>query len=278
MFLSLNALSVNANTNLVVLPQRTYSGFTFKGNGTIDAAHLRNIELTDVEILNISTVELFGANSIFLANFENTLQAGNYVTLSKPIASWKIARRKTTEFSPAIIATLDKTITTYTDFTQANNVSYEYQFSPIADDGTEGTPILSIAESNFFGWFLCSTDSTKVYKFDMEITSDAIMLNMDQKVFEGFSQFPTVRTGVRKYHSGGLKTMPYQYNGNNISVDYTLLTSIQDFISDGTTKVLKNTKGDLFYVQTSQFQYQYRDTIGEQPMDISFKFTEVAGV
>jgi hypothetical protein len=72
--------------------------------------------------------------------------------------------------------------------------------------------------------------------------------------------------------------MPYTWNGNDIDMSFSLLKEIEDFVSDGQTKILKSTKGDIWKVKTSDFDYKYMDNIGEQPYTISFKFKEVEAV
>jgi hypothetical protein len=288
LFLSLSAFNTSAATNKVVIANRTYPKVNLIGNGVFDGVHLRSKSLDDSMILNITTQEVFGVDSIFLANFEGNLEAGNYTTVSKPITKWRVRRKLVGNFTPKLLGDVDSSVVTYTDYLQANKTSYEYQLSSVADDGTEGAPITSIAESDFFGWCICSTDNQTIYKFDMEVQSDSVVLNMDVKVFEGFTQYPTTRTGKRKYRTGGLKTIPYHYSSGGISnwyvtpyssggttIDNTLLREIETFISNGQPKLLKNTSGDLFKVETSDFSYQYMDKIGEQPYTIYFKWTQV---
>lgn len=288
MFFSVNAFHTTALTNKVVIANRVYDKVNLMGNGVFDAVHLRKRVLSEQEVLDIETKEIYGIDSIFVANFEGNLEAGNYTSLSKPISKWRVRRKKVGSFTPNLLKDLDVSNTSYIDYLQANRTSYEYQISPVSSDGTEGVPLLTITESDFFGWFLCSIDNQTVYKFDMSIESESIALNMDRKLFEGFTKYPVTRTGKRKYHSGGLKTMPYKFHKGGIyewyalpysvahnRTDNDLLREVEDFISNGEPKILKNTSGDLFKVQTSEFSYQYMDVYDEQPYTIDFKWTQV---
>jgi hypothetical protein len=68
--------------------------------------------------------------------------------------------------------------------------------------------------------------------------------------------------------------MPYGSSGE-MEINNELLRLVEEFISNGETKLLKNTSGDTFKVQTSDFSYQYMDTISEQPYTINFRWTQV---
>lgn len=275
MFFSLNAFHTSAATNKVVIANRPYNKISLIGNGVFDGVHAKKRVLSDQEILDIETQEVFGVDTVFVANFEGNLEAGNYTTVSKPITKWRVRRKKVGNFTPKLLSELDVSFANYTDNLQANRTDYEYQVSPLASDGTEGAPITSILQSDFFGWYLCSLDNQTVYKFDMNFESDSIALNMDVAVFQGFTQYPTTRTGKRKYRSGGLTTMPYHINGQEITINNGLLRQVEEFVSNGETKLLKNTSGDIFKVQTSEFSYKYMDVYDEQPYTINFKWTQV---
>jgi hypothetical protein len=278
LFLSVDLLSTTPLKNFVQIPKRSYDKVSLVGQGVFDGFHLRNTAMTNQDVLNITTEEIFGTYTVFLANFENTLSAGNYISLQDPIVSWRIKRNLIGKFTPSTLAELSASKTTYIDATQANRKSYEYQVVPITAAGKEGSPLTTIAESDFYGWFLSDEHGEKVYKFDMNIESESITLNTDIKLFEGYTQFPIQRSGKRKYRSGGLSTMPYSYNGSELSFTNETLREIESFISDEKDKILKNTSGDIFKVQTSEFSYQYMDTIDVQPYTINFKWVQVGDV
>jgi hypothetical protein len=289
LFFGLNAFHSSYVSNKVVIANRSYNKVSLIGNGIFDAVHVKNAILSDSDIIELNTAETFGTQTVFLANFEGNLEAGNYTTVSKPITKWRIRRRRLGDFSNTILDDLDVTTVTYTDYLQANRTNYEYQVSPVSDDGTEGAPIISINQSDFFGWYLCSLDNETIYKFDMNIESDSIVLNMDTKLFEGFTEYPVMRKGKRKYRSGGLRTIPYRISvgglagwyetpygsSGEMEINNELLRLVEDFISNGEPKILKNTSGDIFKVQTNGFSYQYMDTISEQPYTISFQWVQV---
>lgn len=275
MFLSLDVLSANTFTNTFLIPRRTYDGVSLYGKATFDNVHLQNIVIPDEEILNISVEDTYGLNTIFLANFEDNLEMGNIAGVTSPIVQWRIKRRALDAFTPKLVANIDASESTFTDYLQANQKDYEYLIIPVAQDGTEGVSIATIAKSDFYSWFVCSEDNEQVYKFDLNVESEAIALNLDQKLFETFSVYPVMRTGKRKYRTGGLTTIPFAMNGNEFVVNNQVLKDTESFLSDGEVKILKNPSGDLFRVKISDISYKYMDGIIGSPFTISFKWTQV---
>nr|WP_156736271.1 hypothetical protein [Mycobacterium sp. E3298] len=292
LFFSLNAFNASTTSNKVIMSNRVYSKVSLIGNGVYDGLHVKNYIFSDDKFLDLNSEDYFGAGSVFLANFEGNLEAGNYTSLSKTISKWRIRRKRKDKFSSTVLADIPSTSVAFADYLQANRTEYEYQVSPVAEDGTEGAPVISMCTSDFFGWYLCSLDNETIYKFDMNLESESIALNLDMKLFEGFTKYPVARFGKRKYHSGGLKTIPYRLihqskgltgwyfapyeaDSTELKIDHILLEKLEEFITNGEPKILKNTGGDMFKVQTSNFSYQYMDTTTEQPFTISFQFTQV---
>lgn len=278
MFFGINVIPLDFFSNAFYIPKKSYSSITFLGNTKVDAAYLYKKEMSEDEIKNKITEQYFGVDSIYVANFEGNLQAGNYTENVNPITKFRVKRKKIGNFTPVTLGDIDRGTSEFIDYSQANGQDYEYQLLPIDSTGVVGLPITTQVKSSFFGWFLISLDNSKIYKFDMMNETDNIVLNKDETTFETYTKYPVVRTGKRKYHNGGIRTMPYTWNGNDIDMSFSLLKEIEDFVSDGQTKILKSTKGDIWKVKTSDFDYKYMDNIGEQPYTISFKFKEVEAV
>jgi hypothetical protein len=277
MFLGLSAYGFSYFSDYKYYIIKGYNKITFLGNLHYDNIRLCNTEIEDTVLLTTTTEDIYDENTLFVANFENNLEGGLYAGEEKTITKWRIKRRKFGEYAFKVIGETTKDFSPYYDYTQANNQLYEYYACPVADDGIEGIAVSGMAQSNFHGWFLISRDNTIAYKFDVELNSEPIILNVDRKMYENYTPYPVFRQGQRKYHTGGLTTIPYTYNNKRIVFNYSTIKSIENFINNGETKVLRNTKGDVFYVQTQDFQYTIDEKVLEQPVTISFKFVEVAG-
>jgi hypothetical protein len=262
---------------------KTYSKVTFKGISTVDNAHLQRVELTSSQMTTASqSQQQFGANTIFLFDFENNYEGGNYTALAAPIASYNIKRKKPDDLLYTLIDTVTQgSLTEFKDMSAKNKFTYDYAVYPVAATplaGIEGQPILGSGELDFFGWILSDIDNTTSYKFDMEIESDSIKTTQDMKLIDTYTQYPVSSFGLRKYDRGRLNTMPYSLSvdGLTYTIDITLLTALKTFINDRQMKILRNTLGNIWKVVTDQFDYKYEDKIADQPYRISFEFTEVA--
>lgn len=211
-------------------------------------------------------------SSRFLANFEESLQAGNW---NFEILSFRLKRLASDGSLYQTLGDFSNTILYYDDFTQRNNVDYTYELYTVDEDGNEdlGTSITSSLD--FFGWFL--TDGTNIYKFDLETNSGSINSNTDMQVYENYTKYPTISFGIKDYRSGKITTNPYSYNSTSLTYNFALalLDEIRDFINNQEIKYLKNTKGEIFKIITSNFSYSYDDKLNNPIYSISFDWIEV---
>lgn len=276
MFLSIHALGVGS-VKTAIPPQQSFSSIKLYGSGYFDELHAQKVILTDEQILSINTNQVWGINTLLLANFENELEAGNLKNNDLPITHWRIKRKLPEELLYKLIAEISYSDieSFYIDYTVKNKVEYEYLVYPVSN-GIEGNPIGGIGMSEFWGWILSDGETT--YNFDLEINSEDIRVIQDMKLFSNFSKYPAFSFGDQEYREGVLTTMPYELNGNKIDVSLNVLENLRSFINNKQTKILKNPKGEIMNVVTSDFSYKYLDQIGEQPYRISFRFTEVAEV
>jgi len=257
---------------------KSYNTVKFLGEATFDNVHMQKIELTDDEIKTISDREQWNSNTIFLADFEGNLQAGNYPSLSLPITGYRIKRKKVGELVYKTLGEVSSgSLTTYQDMSARNKQEYEYAIYPLNGD-TEGVSIIGVSSLDFYGWFLSDLDNTKIFKFDMEIETDNIEVILDMKTYENYSEKPVIGFGKRNYIKGSLKTMPYSLNGEEISFNLSLLEDLKSFINNKEEKILRNSKGEVWKVITSNFSYKYMDKISGQPFIVSFDFIEVGSV
>lgn len=279
MLLSLNALG-NAPSSNAMPPRRQFLGdVKFFGKSIVEGVHAKNREWTEEEILDIIDEENFGTSSIFCANLDGNLNAGSVNSLSDPIVSYKIYKRKVGDsLYTYLTEVLDGTyVTTYKDYTSKNNQTYEYILSPIDSTGIVEYNNNVYGTHDFFGWFLSDMDNTICYKFDMELNVDDIKRNEDVKIYENYTEMAVLSYGKRKYISSRINTMPYSISidGESYEVNLDTLETLRDFINDGEPKYLRNTKGEVWKVATKTFSYKYMDKLSEQPYSVSFEFIQV---
>ncbi len=223
--------------------------------------------------------QVWNQNTNFLANYENTLEAGN---ISSSAIGWRI-KRKAEDFDLfTILYTYDDiSLTSYTDYLPRNNINYTYSVYALSNYG-ESLGLEETSSVNFYGWIL--TDGIVSYKFDMGlngIETNNINNNKNQHVYENYTQYPVVSFGQQNYKTSSLKTIPY-FLSDSISetslcyeINETVRQTIEDFINNDNEKWLKNTAGEIFKVVTFNFNYKYLDQIQSQPHEISFDWIEV---
>lgn len=281
MFLNYNILGISDVSNSIP-PKKEYNKTVLLGAAEFDNVHVLNYELDDETIKSISTEQTFTENTIFLANFENTLEAGNFTNNDVPITSWRIYRKKTNELLYKLLKEILKVpgSSFYIDYTAQSGVEYNYQVFPVSNgiegNGTSGGGIMTFD----YGWILSDQDEDIVYTFDIELETSDIQTLQDYKKYDNYSQFPSFSFGQKKYREGSLTTMPLTINSNNIDYETTVdtLNNLRDFINNKEQKILKNSKGEIFLCSTYDFSHKYLDKIGDLPFTISFKFTEIGTI
>lgn len=201
--------------------------------------------------------------------------AWDYYDLSAtPIEQVRIKRKASDGSFYVTLGDVANTVKSYTDTTARNNITYTYLLNSIDVDGNEGTGSEITAILDFYGWFL--TDGTNIYKFDAQVKSGNITTNRGITIIDTYQQYPTVSFANKNYRSGSFSTIPYSYNAvTGYSFTYALLEELRAFIDNETIKYLKNTKGEIFQVITSKFNYEYMDESAEQIFSISFDWVEV---
>lgn len=274
MFLSINALGSSELSTAIPL-KKAYNTILFEGECYLDDFQLKKVELSDTEIEGITTARTWDINTLLLAKFEDNVEAGNLVNSGLPITKWVIRRKGDNESLSTLLAEVDYSLTntTYVDYTPSNNVEYTYTLYAKSGD-TEGLGLEVLSMADFFGWILTDNNGTS-YNFDMEVDSENIQTVQDMKVYDGYNEKSTVRFGNRNYKTGSLKTIPYTINGNDITIDYNLLTEIETFINNKQAKTLKHSSGMTLNVVTHDFSVKYFDKIQSQPYTINFKWMEV---
>lgn len=252
-FCDFNSILVTYQDTSTTLNYKTLSGFTASST----------TEYKEASWVDNST--------LFLANFENNLNAGN---LAGEISNIRIKRIADDGSFYNTLIDLDASETEYIDTTARNNIEYTYLLTTLDANGNEGLGVTTAGELDFWGWFL--TDGTNIYKFDAELDSGSIVTNRAISVQDGYTQYPIVSFGNRNYRTATIKTIPYTYNETSgYSFTYSLLEELRTFINNEEEKYLKNTKGEIFKVITSNFNYSYNDDLAEQPFEINFDWIEV---
>ncbi len=281
-----NQLVVYLNDNLIFNISNTdiisdYSSIKFTGKILLDNINAQNTSLTLSQMNSISFInaQLWQVKTNWLANYENTLQAGN-IDNAVTITGWRLKRRRPQDSIFETIGDFSKTTRGYVDHTVINNQEYIYAVYSLSSDG-EGLGLEGQATVNFFGWYIVDIASGDWFKFDAGfggIKTDDIAITINKYVYSNFSQFPVVSKGLQRWRSSEITAVPYVFDStlNTFTVDETIYKQVESLLNNKKMKILKNSSGQLMYVDTTLTSYKYEDPIGLQPYSVSFNWIEIS--
>jgi len=254
----------------------SYNKVTIFGTGTFDKIWIRNKVVGSSFFDSVENVfdynPSWDSDTVFLADFENNLTAGNVESNGGQLTNWIVNRKLAGETTLTRIAELDKDTESFVDYRVTNNENVVYQIRPKTEDaiglGLESNEV----ESKYNGWFLIDETNNIVYKFLLELNSGSLGANTNQTVYETFNQFPTISQTDTNYITGSLTAIV-------IVQSAPFVTQLQDFIENGQEKLLKSKKGRIFRVMTNGFSsMQFVEGTVEQVESITFNFTEIGRV
>jgi hypothetical protein len=256
------------------LLRRKFATTTFYGDAILDNVHCMNMELTREQMDAVEPVRQLWKDSItnWLSNFQETLKSGNMDTDGVPIDGWILKRKRVDEQTYTLLKSFPATQTQFADWTVANDIEYEYSVHALS--GTvESNPTVGTAYLDFDGWNL--TDGESQFMFWINLKSSQIPTVVDRTVNDNYTEYSTVSYGKRKYKQGSIETMPLTYNGNKYISVLSVLKEIDNFINNRKIKLLKNPKGEIWWVDTFNFSHTYSDGLVEIPYTISFEWMEI---
>jgi hypothetical protein len=264
-------------------PKQEYDSTIFTGECYLDNIHMQDIELTDIQIIAATPVQNFGMDTIWLGNFENSLEAGNLLNAGLIIDHWKVYRKLETESIYTYLLTVDYTTRTYIDWLVKNATTYDYLVVSVSD-GIQGIGIGGSGMADIeYGWLLQNTTGTTQFHFSVEVNTDDINVVTDVSVIDNYTRYPVVSKGLRRYQKGKITCMLWElsstgYNGVD-SFPQDDLVALEAFINGSEVKYLKNAVGQMWKVETANFSYKYNDEIpvmnSEVPFSVSFEWIEV---
>ena len=141
MLLSFHALGGDARLTSAIPPKVQFTDIKIHGECTIDNMHLRNLVISNDDIIAQDFYD-WDFNTVLIARFDGSLEAGNLTNSDMPITAWRIYRKKKGELIYKLLVELpfNPTLAAFTDVTARNNVEYDYEVRPVSE-GTEGNGI-----------------------------------------------------------------------------------------------------------------------------------------
>jgi hypothetical protein len=282
MFLQGSFLNISFLGNVQPKPtKKTYNKIQYFGDITIDKVKIINYEMTDEELDNINVLNslIWSPDTLFLAEFENGLGAGNVEHLNSPILSWQINRKEEKESTFKKLGVVDVNTVSFIDWKAQTDKNYTYDIIPIT--ATEIGNALEVADISpyYTSWFLIDEQNNLSYEFYLNFEGGDLENVTDFTVMDNYTKYPSFNIGKRDYVKGTVSFIigDIVYDGLDQTVE--LLDNFKKFINNGKEKIFKSRKGNIWNVMTMNYKEKVlNNNLIEEIKTIEFDFIESSEV
>lgn len=238
-----------------------------------------NREMTDAEIIALSTASTeytWDENTIFLALFNNNLNAGTLSASGVNITSWRLYRKLSTNNQYTLLVEQDNSTTNeYYDFTVASNIYYDYAIEGVADDGRITAKYFSLNNNlEFDGFWLIDQNANTCFQFIYEVPNISINSDTDRTEYKTFSKYPIIKRGQYSVKRGQLQTTINKYDGISDSYIFDQVSLLEAM--EGNILLLKFDTGQIYLVDIYDINYtlssEYED---DEDCEIKVSWVEV---
>lgn len=242
-------LKTPAMNNTVPIPIDNINSFTLS-HGVFDDLYVSKKIYTTWDGSIPTTWEL---STYLRAMFRDDLYGGNVNYTSDIVKSIRIKKREAGTFEWKTIfekpVTCNEDLrTVFIDPLNSSGVELEYAYVPVLN-GSEGKMSINTVFSEFDGIFLVEKDKAFHLILDM---SNEYQLNKETSVVTTIgAKYPRVIENANtRYYSGTLKGSFIEQNGGDFDTDngYKYRKLVDDFLSDGRPKLLKDFEGKKWMV------------------------------
>ena len=270
-------------------------GYTMYGNQPFDA----NVSSYDYTYLKINDLIIdecsvdFGnkeftadklqwqSNTVFLATFNNTLEAGNLSMGDTEIDRLRFKKRKKGDMNWLLIDEVlyDKNQETYEtkDRLARSNVEYEYAIVPVANN-VEGNIISSSIIALHEGlWIVDADNSVNIF---CEVNYGTVNHNTNIASFDLLdNKYPVVISGELDYVSGTisgrlLSDESLINNSLDIQAEVKLREKVLAFMKNGKPKIMKNNEGRYYLIAVTNVIEKPHD-LNNASVTLSFDYVEI---
>lgn len=260
------------------------------GSGKFDYVWVTNVTETQGFIdstTGANYVPSWTDDTVLLASFNNNINGGDITFSGESITNWLIYKQEDGNTTLTYVATVPSTQTSILDYNVKNNTNYRYQvFAETPSFLSQPLITSDYAITNWWNWSLIGLETTdtdnfyyvdtdNVWKFDTELSSDALTQNVDRNTFENFTQFPKVTLSAKNYISGGITAYINNVDNGKYTDTVAMENDFDTFINNGEIKLLRDRKGNAWMVETMSNEFTTIDKSPEQIIQISFKFTQI---
>lgn len=263
------------------------------GAQTIDWVWVTTTEFEDSDILKISNVSFeptWDVNTIILAKFNNTLNAGNIVDATgSGLVGWSVYRQKADGGYLEYVRTVNKGASYVVDYNNVFGEEYIYYLFPVAEDTISDPFVSNKAKACWTEWALLVCDDgdkeneykvMETFLFQLNRNTGQMNNNADVNVFKTYSQFPKVTKGNSNFLSGQLSSLVGYLKEEGRDIKYyettEMMDKLQSLSTDPRKKFLKDTKGHIWEVElTAPTTFEYQQNMVMQPVLGGINWTQV---
>ena len=265
-------------------------------NGRSDILADPSYDFTEMDVKNVIVDEIsadlgnkeftvekgsWQANTVFLATFNNTLEAGNLSMGGTDVDTLRFKKRKKGEIQWLLIDEIPykKEQISYVvrDRLARSNIEYEYAIVPVVGN-VEGTMITNSIVALHEGlWIVDANNSVNIF---CEVDYGTINHNTNTNVFELLDNpYPIVVTGELDYASGSnsgrlLARKSWEQHKMDYDAELDLRTSVLSFMKNGKPKILKNDVGRYYLIVANSITEEPYD-LDNGSVTISFNWVEI---
>ena len=202
----------------------------------------------------------FDANTEFLANFKDGLQAGN-ADLGETLTGFAIYRYDEGDATLRHIRDVPIGEQSIVDCGAASQREIKYYMFGLGADTFSTSPVISDSVTPcFWDWTIlrCTKDENgdyhpqRVFRFGKNLSSGSVSNNNSPEILENFTRYPVIQPSPVNYESGSLSSLigligkDWQYYDTN-----RMREEIFDLSTTQDTLFLKNRRGNLWNVRIS---------------------------
>lgn len=241
------------------------------------------------------SIDNWDDNTLLLARFDNSLVAGNSSLLTS-IAGYEIRRQNGANPYTEFVGKIENESKFLVDFLVGSKCSYTYFLYPNSktsenDRGITLSPNISNEiKTDWNCWSLLVVDESdednifylnKMFKFELNLTTDDMNNNAVVNVIQNFTKYPTVQYGTSNYWTGGLTALCGFISCNDTEYIQTpnMIKELKSLTSDNRRKFLKDMDGNIYEVKiTSPITISTMDDTLERAKTVKISWTEIGEV
>lgn len=278
-----------------------YNKITLGGNQVCDYLYITKSldEQSQCRYIDVEP-DNWESDTLMLAKFnEKDMSAGNS-SLVDNIVGYEIRRKSGDDLYTEYVGTIkedpDKAeVSKYMiDYMVKNNTDYTYYLYPATTHSGNGIvlhpSITNEVRTDWGYWSLLVVDESdeenvfylnKMFKFELNVTTDAMSNNAVVSVLQNFTKYPTVQYGTANYWSGGLSALCGYVSCTDGSYIQTpnMIEELKNLTSDTRRKFLKDVEGNIWEVKiTSPISIATEDNLIQQVKTTKISWTEVGEI